>query len=153
MSLLNIIDKEKTMPRRKENRHAVQVLFTTEEYENLKRYAALRNTSMSSCVREFSTQGLRGELTQENIDFLTPIIRSQLKSVVDIQADRIAALVVKTCIQAGAAAYLSAEALNSFVPEPYRKSFLEAYEAARKKALKYMKMSDDSKQDNEQTER
>lgn len=39
------------MPRRKEDRHSVQVLFTTEEYENLKRYAALKNISMSSLVR------------------------------------------------------------------------------------------------------
>ena len=110
------------MPRRKEDRHSVQVLFTTEEYENLKRYAALKNISMSSLVREYTMQGIRGILTQENIDFLTPIIRSQLKSVVDVQADRIAGLVAKTCIQAGAAAYLSAEALNSFVPEKERMS-------------------------------
>ena len=119
------------MPRRKEDRHSVQVLFTTEEYENLKRYAALKNISMSSLVREYTMQGIRGILTQENIDFLTPIIRSQLKSVVD-----------KTCIQAGAAAYLSAEALNSFVPEKERKSFVEAYNAARKKAVSYIRASD-----------
>ena len=143
------------MPRRKEDRHSVQVLFTTEEYENLKRYAALKNISMSSLVREYTMQGIRGILTQENIDFLftdiirylnidflTPIIRSQLKSVVDIQADRIAGLVAKTCIQAGAAAYLSAEALNSFVPEKERKSFVEAYDAARKKAVSYIRASD-----------
>ena len=100
MSLLDckILIRRKNMPRRKEDRHSVQVLFTTEEYENLKRYAALKNISMSSLVREYTMQGIRGILTQENIDFLTPIIRSQLKSVVDIQADRIAGLVAKTCI-------------------------------------------------------
>ena len=97
---------------------------------------------MSSLVREYTMQGIRGILTQENIDFLTPIIRSQLQSVVDIQADRIAGLVAKTCIQAGAAAYLSAEALNSFVPEKERKSFVEAYDAARKKAVSYIRASD-----------
>jgi hypothetical protein len=147
MSLLDckILIRRKNMPRRKEDRHSVQVLFTTEEYENLKRYAALKNISMSSLVREYTMQGIRGILTQENIDFLTPIIRSQLKSVVDIQADRIAGLVAKTCIQAGgagAAAYLSAEALNSFVPEKERKSFVEAYDAARKKAVSYIRASD-----------
>lgn len=144
MSLLDckILIRRKNMPRRKEDRHSVQVLFTTEEYENLKRYASLKNISMSSLVREYTMQGIRGILTQENIDFLTPIIRSQLKSVVDIQADRIAGLVAKTCIQAGAAAYLSAEALNSFVPEKERKSFVEAYDAARKKAVSYIRASD-----------
>ena len=98
--------------------------------------------------REWDYETIKKSLTvyvrnaQENIDFLTPIIRSQLKSVVDIQADRIAGLVAKTCIQAGAAAYLSAEALNSFVPEKERKSFVEAYDAARKKAVSYIRASD-----------
>ena len=72
MSLLDckILIRRKNMPRRKEDRHSVQVLFTTEEYENLKRYEALKNISMSSLVREYTMQGIRGILTQENIDFL-----------------------------------------------------------------------------------
>ena len=126
----------------KDNRKKISVLLTDQEYKNLKNYAAINNKSMSAVGREFVIKGLNGELTQENIDFLTPIIRSQLKSIVDIQADRIAGLVAKTCIQAGAAAYLSAEALNSFVPEKERKCFVEAYDAARKKAVSYIRASD-----------
>lgn len=126
----------------KDNRKKISVVLTDQEYKNLKNYAAINNKSMSTVGREFVIKGLNGELTQENIDFLTPIIRSQLKSIVDIQADRIAGLVAKTCIQAGAAAYLSAEALNSFVPEKERKSFVEAYAAARKKAVSYIRASD-----------
>lgn len=125
------------MPRAKENRHPVSILFNDEEYENLKRYAALSGTSMSDVGRAFIAKGLSGELTQANIDFLTPIIRSQLKSIMDIQYERLAALTAKTCIQAGTAAYLSAEALNSFVPASQQKNFMEAYEAARKKSVKY----------------
>lgn len=127
------------MPRHNDNRHTIPVLFTNEEYENLKRYAALSSKSMSSIVREFTAKGITGELTEKNIDFLTPIIRSQLKSIMDIQYERIASMVAKTCIQAGTAAYLSAEALNSFVPVQYQKSFVDAYDAARKKAVQYTK--------------
>lgn len=129
------------MARYKENRHTLQILFSTEEYENLKRYAAKSNRSMSDVVREFTAMGLNGELTEANIDFLTPIIRNQLKSIMDIQYERLAALTAKTCIQAGTAAYLSAEALSSFVPVQQQKSFVDSYEAARKKAVKYTKSS------------
>lgn len=127
------------MPRHSDNRHTVPILFTNEEYENLKRYAAMSNKSMSTVVREFTAKGLTGELTESNIDFLTPIIRNQLKSIMDIQFERLASMTAKTCIQAGAAAYLSAEALNSFVPVQNQKNFLDAYDAARKKAVQYLK--------------
>lgn len=129
------------MPRKKDNLHPIQVLFTEDEYEDLKRYAALERKSMSTVIREFSSKGIRGELTEENIDFLTPIIRTQLKSIMDVQFERIATMVAKTCIQAGTAAYLSAEALNSFVPVQHQRAFMDAYEAARKKAVGYMKIS------------
>ena len=127
------------MPRYSENRHVVPILFTNEEYENLKRYAAMSNKSMSTIVREFTAKGLTGELTEANIDFLTPIIRNQLKSIMDVQFERLASMTAKTCIQAGAAAYLSAEALSSFVPSQYQRNFTEAYAAARKKSVQYMK--------------
>lgn len=127
------------MPRYNENRHTLQILFTNEEYENLKHYAALSNKSMSVVVREFTTQGLNGELTEANIDFLTPIIREQLKSVMDSKLERIASMIAKTCIQAGTAAYLSAEALSSFVPPAHQREFVDAYEAARKKSVQYIK--------------
>ena len=127
------------MPRYNENRHVVPVLFPNEEYENLKRYAAMKNMSMSAVVREFTSKGLTGELTEANIDFLTPIIRSQMKSVMDAKLERVIALVAKTCIQAGTAAYLSAEALNSFVPPQRQKNFVEAYDAARAKSVKDLK--------------
>ncbi len=127
------------MPRYNENRKTVQVLFSEKEYENLKKFAALKNTSMSTVVREFTEKGLSGELTEQNIDFLTPIIRKQLESIMDLKFERLASLTAKTCIQAGTAAYLSAEALNSFVPVQKQRDFLDAYEAARKKSVRYMK--------------
>ena len=127
------------MPRYKENRHAMQILFTKDEYEKLKRYAALSNQSMSEVVREFTSRGLDGELTEKNIDFLTPIIRRQLESILDAKIERLVSMTAKTCVQAGTAAYLSAESLNSFVPESLQQNFIEAYDRARKKALKYLK--------------
>lgn len=132
------------MARKRENVHTLQVQFTNDEYDNLKRYAALQKRSMGAVIREFCEKGIRGQLTEENIDFLTPIIRQQLKSIMDLQYDRLATLIAKTCIQAGTAAYLSAEALKSFVPANQQRNFVEAYEAARKKSLQYMKSGIDT---------
>lgn len=135
------------MPRYKEDRHVLNVLFTEEEYYNLKRYAAQTNQPMSSIAREFICQGLKGNLTEDNIDFLLPIIREQVKSVITPMIERLATMTAKTCVQSGAAAYLSAEALSSFVPIERQKEFIESYDAARKKAVQYLKRGSDYERD------
>ena len=114
------------------------VTFTEKEYEQLKLLAQKNNLSMSEICREFVVQGLNGTISQQNIDFMTPIIREQLKGLLEPAVERLAAINAKTCVQAGAAAYLSAEAILRFVPEDRQEDVEEAYIAARKKAVRYM---------------
>lgn len=135
------------MPRYKEGRHTLNVLLTEEEYLNLKKYVAKNNQSMSNIAREYISQGLKGTLTEDNIDFLLPIIREQVKSVMTPMIERLAAMTAKTCVQSGTAAYLSAEALSSFVPIERQKAFIESYDAARKKAVQYLKRGTDYEKD------
>ena len=119
----------------------VNVSYTLQDYETLTNIAAAQNISIPELIRRYTTQGINGTITQQNIDFLTPIIRRQLESVIDLRFERLATMTAKTCIQAGTAAYLSAEALNSFVPVQSQRSFIDAYDAARKKSLQYLKDS------------
>lgn len=128
---------------KKVDRHRVNVSFEVETYAVLENLAAIHNTSIPEVIRQYTVQGINGTLTQNNIDFLTPIIRSQLKSILDVKVERLAAMIAKTCIQAGAAAYLSAEAINSFVPPQRQQNFIDAYDAARKKAVIYLKKGTD----------
>lgn len=127
------------MPRIVPGRKSITTIFTEVEYENVKILAAKNNTSMNEIVREFVISGLNGTLSQQNIDFLVPIIREQLSSILDPAINRLTSLSAKTCVQAGAAAYLSAEALNSFVPPDKSQDFVEAYESARKKSVAYLR--------------
>ena len=53
--------------------------------------------------------------------------------------ERQISLTAKTCVQAGTAAYLSADAILKFVPPAQREEVADSYEVARKKALQYMK--------------
>lgn len=117
------------------------ITLSSEEYEEIKRLASIKNISMSELCRQYIVQGLNGTITQDNIDFLVPVLRSQLKSLLDPAVERLAAISAKTCVQAGAAAYLSAEAILKFVPEDLQLEVEESYEAARKKAVRYLKGS------------
>ena len=80
---------------------------------------------------------LNGQVSRDNVDLISRILRQELQAVLGRYFERLIALQAKTCVQAGTAAYLSAEALSSFVPNQLQRDFVEAYEAARKKAVQY----------------
>lgn len=117
----------------------INVSYDPETYEDIKRLAAKLNKSMAEVVRNWSKQGLAGELNAQNIDLITDIIRTQLQDILRPSIDRLATINSKTCIQAGTAAYLAAEAILKFVPVTRQQEVEESYELARKKAVAYLK--------------
>jgi len=112
----------------KSDRKRITITFTEEEYEVIRNLASKQNISMSEVVRNFSVQGINGNLTESNMDFLIPIIRDQLKSIIEPSVNRLAALSAKTCVQAGTAAYLTAETINKFVAPSEREDLAITYE-------------------------
>jgi len=127
------------MPRKTPGRDSITTTYTSKEYDTIKQLAAKKHTSMAEITRQFVVQGLNGEVTQNNIDVLAPIIREQLSIILNPQVERLAALSAKACIQSGAAAYLTAEVLSSFLPPELRQDFNESYTKARKKSVMYMR--------------
>lgn len=117
------------------------ITLLPEEYEEIKRLASIKHVSMSEVCRQYIIQGLNGTITQDNLDFIVPVIRTQLKSILDPAVERLATISAKTCVQSGTAAYLSAEAILKFVPPDQQLEVEESYEAARKKAVRYLKGS------------
>lgn len=132
------MDTVKTKKKR-ENGSRINVKFTKEDYDTISGIAAKRGVSMSEVVREWVLQGLNGTLTEDNMEFIVPIIRQQLQEILSLQVERLAALSAKTCIQAGTSAYLTAEVISRFLPENRQIDYQEAYDQARKKAVKYLK--------------
>lgn len=116
--------------------------FLPEDYEEIKLIAQKENKTMAELVRDWALQGKNGILTEKNLDVLAPIIREQLKSILDPQMDRIATLQAKTCVQAGAAAYLCAETISKFVQPSEREDLQDVYIKARKKSVQYLKNRD-----------
>lgn len=127
------------MPRKKNGRQYLTVEFTDEEYAQIRAIASKSHKSMAAVVRDFTTQGLNGTVTENNIEFLSPVIREQVKGVIEPMMERMIALTAKSCIQSGTAAYLSADAILKFVQPSQRTEVQESYEAARKKSIAYMK--------------
>ncbi len=127
--------------RKIQNRRKVNLLLEQETYDNLEKLAALRggSTTVSDIIRESIDYNLTANYCVENIDLITRIVREELQDILKPALDRIAALSSKSCVQAATAAYLNAEALSRFVPEKERMDVKEAYDAARKKGVAYVK--------------
>lgn len=125
--------------KKRENGSRINVKFTKEDYDTIAGIAAKRGVSMSEVVREWTIQGINGTLTENNMEFIVPIIRKQLQDILSLQVERLAALSAKTCIQAGTSAYLTAEVISRFLPEAKQIDYQDAYDQARKKAVEYLK--------------
>lgn len=117
----------------------IDVVVDDDTYNQIKAISEKRHCSMSEVGRSFILDGLNGDLTKSNIDFVAGIVREQLKTVLYPSVERLAALSAKTCMQAGTAAYLTAETLAKFVPAEYQMDFEEAYNKARTKSYRDMK--------------
>lgn len=139
-------EKRENMPRTAPGRKSITAIFTDEEYEQIKILAAKKNVSMSNVIRDFVCDGLNGQLTESNLDFIVPIIRDQIKSVLEPQMERLISLTAKSCIQSGTATYLAADTIYKFVPPEQREEVETVYEEARKKALVYMRSKADKKE-------
>ena len=113
----------------------INVSFDPDTYNHIMRLAAQRDVSMSDVVRLYTEEGLNGTLNKDNIDFITGIIREQIKNAMQPQIERLASLSAKTYMEAATASLLTAETIARFVDESEQEAFAEVYEKARKKAL------------------
>lgn len=113
----------------------INVSFDLDTYEHIMRLAAQKDVSMSDIVRLYTEEGLQGKLNSDNIDFISGIIREQVKNTMQPQIERLASLSAKAYMEAATASLLTAETIAKFVDDSQQEAFEEVYEKARKKAL------------------
>ena len=122
------------------DRERVTITLDKTTYTQLKNIADKNHISISEAVRRYLDAGLNGSLAASNINYISNIIREQLRIVMQPSIERLAALSAKTCIQASTAAYLTAETIARFVPVELQEEVQEVYEDARKKGVRYTKI-------------
>ena len=113
----------------------INVSFDLDTYDHIMRLAAQKDVSMSDVVRLYTEEGLQGKLNSDNIDFISGIIREQVKNTMQPQIERLASLSAKAYMEAATASLLTAETIAKIVDDSQQEAFEEVYEKARKKAL------------------
>lgn len=132
----------------REDRKRINVSFDMETYNAIKAIAHKENKNMSDVVREWALRGLNGNVTEKNLEVITPVIREQLRGVMEPMMERMLSLSAKACIQSGTATYLSADAILKFVPKEQREEVRDSYEKARKQAVEFMRSKVRVEEDN-----
>lgn len=122
----------------------ISITFDPEIYEQIKNIARQEHKDMSAVGRELVEQALNVELYEKNLDMICTILRGQLRDTLSPYMNRITALESKSCIQSGTAAFLCAEVLSKFVPSGKQEDYVESYEKARRKAVKYSQSPSES---------
>lgn len=117
----------------------ITITLDPDIYQQIQEIANKRGLSMSDIIRQLLDISINTKITTENIDFLSNIMREQLRNILKPYMTRILSLESKTCIQAATSSYLCAETLNRFVPPNLRLDVEEAYRKAQNKAIRYVK--------------
>lgn len=117
----------------------IPVTFDEETMEQLKKIAKHRGESISEVVRGLVDEGLKIQVSNDNIDLITKIVREQLQMLMDGYVERLASISAKGTIMSATSTYLTAETISRFVPLELQMEYQEAYEQARKKGVAYLK--------------
>lgn len=125
--------------KRKNNPYRINPTFSENEFLQIKNIAKKNEESLSEVVRNLTAIGLNITVSQENIEWISSVMKEQIKEVLKPSVERLVAMEAKTCIAAASSMYLNAEALNRLVEPDLRMEVSEAYEKSRKKAYLYLK--------------
>lgn len=116
----------------------IKVTFGETTLTEIERIAKTTGKAKSEIVRDFAEAGMKLQMSEERLDFITQIIRQQLEMLMDGYVERLAALSAKGAIMSATATYLTAETISKFVPLSEQEEFRMVYEKARKKAIAYI---------------
>ena len=121
----------------------INVSVDQDTYDHIMRLAAQRDESLSDVVRLYTEAGLQGTLNSDNIDFISGIIREQIKITMQPQIERLASLSAKAYMEAATASLLTAETISRFVDDSKQEALQDVYEKARKKAVATARKKED----------
>ncbi|NLK24918.1 MAG: ribbon-helix-helix protein, CopG family [Clostridiales bacterium] len=108
-----------------------------ETYEQLQKICKKENQSMSETIRRLIENGLSERVLEKNTDLIADLVRKQVDVAMTTHVDRLASISAKSGIMSATATFLNVQALQELAPDK-KKSIVEFYDSARKKAVAYM---------------
>ena len=120
----------------------ITVKISDEKYQALKKFSANKHRNMADVVRNFIDKGLAVESYQDNIDFISKIIRQEVKAEISLQVERFVKIMMKVGYLASGSYFLLARVFADFVSPSMQQSYKDVEYKTRRMGIEYMKKKD-----------
>ena len=117
------------------------IAFPVKQLEQLERIAAKENQDVSKIVRKAVDKYLSIQANKDDIDFISGIIRQEVKAEIGKQANRLAAMLFKVGIITSGNYFLAVKMLSDVISPSMQEDFKDINSNARKLGIDYMKQS------------
>jgi hypothetical protein len=117
------------------------IAFPMKQLEQLTKLATKENQDVSKIVRKAVDQYLSIQANKDDIDFISGIIRQEVKAEIGKQANRLAAMLFKVGIITSSNYFLSVKMLADVISPSLQEDFKDINSNARKLGIDYMKQS------------
>jgi predicted DNA-binding protein len=117
---------------------AVTIRFKKDTYEKLQILSQQRGEPVAVVVRRMVEEFVANEMAVAAVDVVATMLRKTIRSELKLTEDRLAKLAAKAATAAATSMYLNTQALRDLG----KHDALELYQAARKKAVAYLREPD-----------
>jgi len=112
-----------------------------ETAEKIGRLAAKENQDVSKIIRKAIDNHMSIQANKDDIDFISAIIRQEVKAEIGKQANRLAAMLFKVGAIASSNYFLAARTLSDMISPSMQEDFQDIHTNARKLGIDYMRQS------------
>jgi len=109
-------------------------------YKSLQKLAAKRNQNMSAVVRKFIDKGMEIQGYKNDLDFITGIIRQEIKAEVGAQVHRLASMMFKIGAISSSNYFLAVRMLADVINPSMQEDFKDINSKARQLGEEFMSM-------------
>ena len=117
------------------------IAFPAKLLEQLEKLAVKENQDVSKVVRRAAEQYLSIQANKDDIDFISGIIRQEVRAEIGKQANRLAAMLFKVGIITSSNYFLAVKTLSDVISPSMQEDFKDINSNARKLGIDYMKQS------------
>lgn len=117
------------------------IAFPVKQLEQLEKLAAKENQDVSKIVRKAVDSYMSVQANKDDIDFISGIIRQEVKAEMGKQANRLAAMLFKVGAITSSNYFLAVRMLSDVISPSMQEDFKDINSNARKLGIDYMKQS------------
>ena len=119
----------------------INFLLPVDTLKSLEKFAAKKNQNVSEIIRRAINEHLTIQANREDIDFISGIIRQEVKAEIGKQANRLAAMLFKIGVISAGGYFMSVRLMSDVINPSMQEDFKDINSNARKLGIDYMKQN------------